>query len=76
MPLEGQQHQNYQELVDYIHNIYKDEKLVLFVKMVSSVMKIVYKTNIESYENMSLLLFCVFGKYFPDMILSVKDEEE
>ena len=40
-------------MVEYIHNIYKNEKMTLFVKLVSTVMKIVYKTNIEAFENLT-----------------------
>lgn len=51
---------SYKNMIEYIHDIFKTEKMSYFVKMVSNVMRIAYKTNIESYENLSLLLFCVF----------------
>lgn len=46
-----------------------------FVKKVSDILRIVFKTNIDINEGISNLIFCVFASYYPELYESIKNEE-
>lgn len=46
-----------------------------FIKKVSEVLRIVFKTNLEVTESVSNLIFCVLASYYPELYQSMMAEE-
>ncbi len=47
-----------------------------FLKKVSEVLKIIYKTNIDINDGVSNLIFCVFASYYPELFESMEHDEK
>ena len=59
----------------YIKGTYENEIMANFVRNVSDVLRIVFKTNIEMGEGVSNLIFCVFSSFYPELFDAIKVED-
>lgn len=63
------------EVMKYVKGTYENEIMANFVRNVSDVLRIVFKTNIEMGEGVSNLIFCVFSSFYPELFDAIKVED-
>ena len=64
------------EVIEFVKQTYESDDLKVFVSSVSDVLKIIYKTGMDTNEGVSNLIFCVLSSFYPELFESIKVEEE
>lgn len=64
------------EVQEFVKKSYESGPVAEFVDRVSEVLKVVFRVNLDVSEGLSNLIFCVFASFYPELLESIRVEEE